>query len=270
GATRQQHAPHLPGREAERRVALVLGHKLDAGARRPRHLPALARLQLDVVHERAGGDALERQRVPGLDVGARAGLQLGADPEACRSEDVRLEAVRVVEQRDPGRPVRVVLDRGHPRRDAVLRPLEVDDAVAALVASALVAGGDAAVRVAAALLGQLLGQRLLGLRLRDVGEVGDRHEAAARARRLEAANRPYHLAPWKTSIVSPGFSWTTAFFQPGFVPRIIPRRLGLGCTLRMLTLTTCTSKSSSIAWRTWVLCASSCTRNVYLPWTEPW
>src|SRR5262249_36341997 len=122
GATRQQHAPHLPGREAERRVALALGHKLAAGARRPRHLPALARLQLDVVHERAGGDALERQRVPGLDVGARAGLQLGADPEACRSEDVRLEAVRVVEQRDPGRPVRVVLDRGHPRRDAVLRP----------------------------------------------------------------------------------------------------------------------------------------------------
>ena len=70
-----------------------------------------------------------------------------------------------------------------------LRALEVDDPVAALVAAALVARRDAAVVVAAALLRQLLGQRLLGLRLRHLGEVGDRHEAAAGARRLEPADR---------------------------------------------------------------------------------
>jgi hypothetical protein len=94
-----------------------------------------------------------------------------------------------VEQSDPGRPVRVVLDRGDLGRDAVLRPLEVDHAVAALVAATLVARGDATVDVAPALLGELLGQRLLGLRLRHVGEVGDRHEAAAGARGLETADR---------------------------------------------------------------------------------
>ena len=54
---------------------------------------------------------------------------------------------------------------------AVLRALEVDDAVAALVTAALVARRDAAVVVAAALLRQRLGQRLLGLRLRDLLEV---------------------------------------------------------------------------------------------------
>ena len=55
-----------------------------------------------------------------------------------------------------------------------------------------------------------------------------------------------------------------AFFQPGLVPRVQPRRFGFGCTLRTFTDTTLTSKSSSTAWRIWVLCAFGCTRNEYL------
>ena len=39
-----------------------------------------------------------------------------------------------------------------------------------------------------------------------------------------------------------------AFFQPGFVPRVQPRRFGFGCTLRTFTDTTLTSNSSSTAW----------------------
>jgi hypothetical protein len=61
---------HLARRETQRRVAAVLRDELDRRAGRARHLAALARLQLDVVHERAGRDVLERQRVAGLDVGA--------------------------------------------------------------------------------------------------------------------------------------------------------------------------------------------------------
>src|SRR5207244_13640334 len=70
-AARERHAPHLAGREAKDAVALVLRDELDAGPGAARELPALARLQLDVVHERPGRDVLERQRVAGLDVGAR-------------------------------------------------------------------------------------------------------------------------------------------------------------------------------------------------------
>ena len=55
-----------------------------------------------------------------------------------------------------------------------------------------------------------------------------------------------------------------AFFQPGRRPVTKPRRFGLDCTLMMFTLATLTSKSSSTAWRICVLCASSCTLNVYL------
>jgi hypothetical protein len=141
------------------------------------------------VHERSGRDVLERERVPRLDVGVGARGDDGADAHACRREDVALEAVRVMQQRDASRTVRVVLDRGDLRRHAVLRALEVDEPVAALVAATLVARRDAARVVAAALLGQLLGERLLRSRLRDFREVGHRHVAAARRCRLEPTNR---------------------------------------------------------------------------------
>src|SRR3954469_1981918 len=82
GAAGEQHAPHLAGGEAQRRVAAVLRDELHAGAGGARHLAALAGLELDVVDERAGGDVLERERVAGLDVGADAGLHDRADPHA--------------------------------------------------------------------------------------------------------------------------------------------------------------------------------------------
>ena len=55
-----------------------------------------------------------------------------------------------------------------------------------------------------------------------------------------------------------------AFFQPGLVPLLQPRRFGFGCTLRTLTPTTFTSKSSSTAWRICVLCAREWTLKEYL------
>jgi hypothetical protein len=136
------------------------------------------------VHERAGGDVLERKGVADLDVGTRARLDRRADAQLSGSKDVRLRTVCVVQQRDARRAVRVVLDRGDLRRHAVLEALEVDDAVAALVAAALVARRDAAVVVAAALPRHGLEQRLLRLGLRDLFERRDRHEAAACGRRL--------------------------------------------------------------------------------------
>src|SRR3954454_13394955 len=160
-AAGQRHAAHFAGREPEHAVPVVLRDELDTRPGAPRHLPALAGLQLDVVHERSGRDVLERERVAGPDVCAGAGLDRRAHTQSRRREDVRLRAVGVMEQRDPRRPVRVVLDRGDLRRHAVLLALEVDHAVTALVPTALVARRDASVVVPAALLGQLLGQRLL-------------------------------------------------------------------------------------------------------------
>src|SRR6266566_2213311 len=259
---RQRNAAHLARGKAQDAVTLILRDQLDARARRARHLAALAGLQLDVVDERAGRDVRQRQGVAGLDVGAWARLDDRADPQSRGGEDVRLRAVGVMEQRDPGRPVRVVLDRGHLRRDGVLDALEVDLAVLALVAASLVTAGDATVHVSPTALLERLGEALLGLGLRDLVERRDRHEAPTRARGLVAADgHGYACAPSKISIDSPALIWTIAFFQPGFRPLTRPRRFGLERTWMTFTRSTWTSNSSSTAWRICVLCASGWTRN---------
>ena len=70
--------------------------------------------------------------------------------------------------------------------------------------------------------------------------------------------------PSNSSMVSSGCSVTTAFFHCRRLPAVKPRRLGLGFTFWVRTPCTRTPKISSTAWRTWVLLAASCTRNVYL------
>src|SRR6185437_7479685 len=110
-ATGERDAAHLPGREAQDRERAVLRHELDPRAGRARHLRALARLELDRVDERARRDVLQRQRVADPDVRGWPGLDGRPDPQLRGREDVALRTVRVVEQRDPRRPVRVVLDR---------------------------------------------------------------------------------------------------------------------------------------------------------------
>jgi len=116
----------------------------------PRPILPPHRAQLDVVDDRADRDVAKRKGVAGSNLSALARLQQVAHLDAGGSEDVALLAVEIVEQRDAGVAVRVVLDRRDLGRHAVLVAVEVDDPVRPLVASAAVAGGLAAVAVAAA------------------------------------------------------------------------------------------------------------------------
>src|SRR3954447_24488711 len=134
----------------------------------------------------------QRQAVADRDLGVRAAGHHRADLQALRREDVALDAVDVVQQRDVRGAVRVVLDRGDLGRDAVARALEVDLAVEALGAPAAVAGRLAPVGVAAAGLLEPLDEGLLRGLLRDLGEIRVRHEAAPGAGRLGIADR--HLS----------------------------------------------------------------------------
>jgi hypothetical protein len=52
----EEHHPHLTRREPHLGVLPLLGYELDGRARRPGHLPAGARLELDVVNHRAHRD----------------------------------------------------------------------------------------------------------------------------------------------------------------------------------------------------------------------
>src|SRR6185369_10765234 len=94
-------------------------------------------------------------------------------------EDVGALFVGVFDERDAAGAVRIILDADD-RGLAGLLALEVDDAVLLLVTAANVAGGDAAVVVAAAGLVLGLQQVLLRLAATALGqflEVGQRLEA---------------------------------------------------------------------------------------------
>ena len=79
-------------------------------------------------------------RVARLDVDALAGDDLVARPEALRRQDVGQLAVVVFDERDEGGAVRIVFQPLDRRRHVELAPLEVDDAIALLVAAAAYGG----------------------------------------------------------------------------------------------------------------------------------
>src|SRR5207244_874230 len=99
-------------------------------------------------------------------------------------------AVLVLNERDARRAVGIVLDGHHRTPDAVLAPLEVDDAIHALVAAGAEARADDALIVPAASLLVALEQRLFRLLLAvgDFREIADRTAAPAWRHWLVFAN----------------------------------------------------------------------------------
>src|SRR6185437_7530723 len=93
-------------------------------------------------------------------------------------------AVVILDQRDESRTVRIVFETLDRADDVELATLEIDDAVRTLVTAADEAGRDAAVIVAAAGLGQALGQALDGLALVEARTVDDDQLAGARRYRV--------------------------------------------------------------------------------------
>src|SRR4051812_1474927 len=185
GATAHVDTTDLAGRHTQRGVRPLTAKQLDADAGRTGQLGATAGTKLHTVDRRTDRDVAQGQVVPRLDVGRGAGLDRVTLLQVLRRHDVALLAVGVVQQCDPSGAVRVVLDVRDLGRHAVLvDPLEVDQPVLPLVATALVPRGDAAVDVATTLLGQRDQQRLLRGGPGDLGEVGDARAAAARRGRL--------------------------------------------------------------------------------------
>src|SRR5690606_15256213 len=189
---------------------------------------------------------------------------------------VALLAVRVVQERDAGRAVGVVLDVSDLRGHAVLVvATEVDDAVGTLVPAALVTRRDPTGVVTTTGLAQRADQRLLRLRARDLDEVGDAGAAAAGRRRLVLTDSHGNLSsicsrpaqptgPPKMSIV-PSRRVTIARLVSLRLPR--PKRVRRVLPLRLIVFTeaTLTPKTFSIAILISVLFELGSTMKVYLP-----
>ena len=177
-------APQLARRHAHRRVVALLGQQLRCRSSGPHQLPTAAQGELDVVHGRAEGNPVQRQRVAHPHRGVGPAHDLVADLETERGQDVALLPVAVVDEGDSRGSVGVVLDGGHLAGHAELVAPEVDPPIRAAAVAAAMAGRDLALVVAAGVVLQRLEQASLGLRGGDLLEAGRRHEAAARAGRL--------------------------------------------------------------------------------------
>src|SRR2546430_14901659 len=179
----------LAARHPDHGVIALFRQQLSTCAGGPDQLTAATEGELDVVHGRTHRDVLQRERVADPDGRLRPRLDRVANLQADWSEDVALLSILVVDERDPGAAVGVVLDGRDLPRDAVLVALEVDLPVDLPVAPTLVARRDAALVVAAGVRRQRLEQGFLGRVGGDLVEAGDRHEATAGAGGLELSYR---------------------------------------------------------------------------------
>src|SRR5699024_299963 len=183
------HVPDLGGGHPQLGVAPFLGDQLNPCPGGTGDLGAAARPQLDRVDHRPDRDVPQRKIVARFDVRTRAVLDFVTLIEPLRRQDVALLAVGVVQQRDAGRAVRVVLDVRHLRGYAVLVvAAEVHDTVRALVPTTLVSGGHPATRVPTTLVVQRPDQRLLRMVPGDLREVGDARLPPACRYRFVVAN----------------------------------------------------------------------------------
>jgi hypothetical protein len=71
-----------------------------------------------------------------------------------------------VEQRDPGRAIRIVLDGGNLGRNAILIPVEIDDPILPLVPATAMTAGNLTLVVSTTILLQRTQQTFLWCRIR--------------------------------------------------------------------------------------------------------
>ena len=183
------HDPHLTRRKLQLDVIALLGHDLRIRASGSNNLPALTVDHLDIVNGRSQRNALQRQRVAGLDIRLRTGFQLIAHLQPMRRQDVPFLTISVVQQGNTRGAVRIILDRRHLRRDIELVPFEIDLPVRTLVPATLVPDGHSAFVVPAARPLKRLEERLLGTLFREPRIIGDRAISQRRCYMIELLNR---------------------------------------------------------------------------------
>src|SRR5690606_14153755 len=116
-------------------------------------LRAFARQHFDAVDRGTDRNVTDRQAVTGLDRRFRTAHQLVAGNHTLRRDDVATFAIRVQNQRDVGRTIRIVFDTLHFRRDTIFIAFEIDDAIVLTMTTTDVTRGDVAVVVTAGRLG---------------------------------------------------------------------------------------------------------------------
>src|SRR6266852_4680774 len=164
---------HFAAGHLHQREVPFLAEQLRRATRGTHGLPAASRVQLKVVHHRAGRNVANLQSIARKNVRALAGLHGGANFEPHRMDDVTLLAIGIMQQRDVGAAIRIVFDGGNLCRHTDFVAPEVHLAVLLLVTAAAMPDHDFAVIVAAAGALFRLEQGLFRLLLGDMAFVQD-------------------------------------------------------------------------------------------------
>src|SRR5579875_3711611 len=181
-APQMARAPGLAQRDV---LVVEISHLANRGAAAREHHPLLARgkfqqhvLPLFGHHLRLrSSSSRDLRRVAWLDIGLRTRLHRIANFKTYRSENIPLVSVPVMEERDIGRAIRVVLDRRHGCGHAILVALKIDNPEAARMASPAEPARDTALIVAPPGALKRRKQTLLGRLFGQLREVQNLHEA---------------------------------------------------------------------------------------------
>src|SRR5882724_10550417 len=137
-------------------------------------------------------------------------------------QNVAFLAVRVVQERQTGRAVRVVFNGRNLRRNPLLLTPEIDGAVLLLVAAAAMPDGDLAMRVASARALLRLDQRFFRRLLGDFALVEHGHEAprcCVRIKTFQCHNALFSSGTPRRFPLKFPISWRLSR-NPGLEPRV--------------------------------------------------
>ncbi len=204
------NAPYFAGGQAHRGVGALLAQQLRRCAGGPCQLAPTPFLQLDVVDHGPQRDIGKREAVARANWRFRTCQHGITHPQIQWRDDVAFFSIDIMQQGQPSRTVRIILNSRYPSRDLKLIPLEIDFAQKAPMPAAAMSNCDAPMHIAPTGPPARGDQRSFRLVLGDVVEEISRHPSASRRRRFVFFQR-HHWTPSNTSMLSPAASETIAF-----------------------------------------------------------
>src|SRR6266498_1251417 len=148
------------------------------------HLTTTSLFDFDVMDQSADGDIGDREGIPGTDFGPRASHDHIANFEIHRCDNVALLAIHINQQRKSGCAVRVILNRGHFRRNIALITFEINNADKAAMTTTAMTNCHASIRITTATLTEWYKQGTFRLRFSNFFKAVTGHVARARSYRF--------------------------------------------------------------------------------------
>src|SRR5690606_6533097 len=140
---------HLTGLQTHGCVGALTSNQLCRTASRTGNLPTLTGLEFDTVNRASQRNVTQRQSAARTDRSVHTGQYLVTGTQTFGCNNVTTLTIGILEQRDVGGTVRIILQTLNNGLDAVFVTFEVDQPVMLLVATAFVTGRNTARIVAA-------------------------------------------------------------------------------------------------------------------------